>query len=1039
MPRKQEDTDKFKGNVMKQRKMAPILAITISVQLMVSPLSYAEGTTTEATPEDKPAAKKTSKAAMLNTAAEAVGAGLQITGEILKSVQNARQGNTLSTQMAFDMQKLKDQQTPQVDKYFNLQKLSMIPGLTNYLAMNNINPQSLNCQTLPTTLHEARPEVCRLGVMSDSGAPPQAQLSQMFTYYNEYFQVNKMYKNYSADSNSEGQSFGIGCMKNAMQVLNGFFKHRIDELDKLNTNLEAMNNQFREASRADLDALEEAVAVLDGGESILSDKVRTKNPDLFDFAKRFNNPACLSILSDQKFNETGTSGGLNKIKKDLRDKLSLKTGKFSGESYSQSHASVVEDIGSLANKVSKQFELNYGSIAKSPAAYGQFLANIKNLVSSPNNINNALTPDLFSDVQAKFNENYIKLTESRNTIESELNSYGPGNALNLLGNLNSSNFEAEVSTLENRIKNKCLASSVGDMDYLLGKIYDPSASDHANTNASNFLKDKLKQIMDNDSTSIEKKLAELKSLESQTGSRYYMKMENSYEVQQLDSNGNLVTKVVGASTNRTPSVYFSDVINNCNAQFKANNLNNKLSGAAAISKLRQLNQDYKKLASSQAAEMKNELRKKLIECSSPEEANNSAVGSCTPERFNTSSPSFCANAALSCSKNMQACTQQADNFAKEVKTQKTARANNYKALLQKNKHDIVKIFDTALSEYMKQGEALRGLFGAGFSSPSGIQREVPEGQRYLNEFADATSGSPDGRLLLEDPDKYVEMFKHNIALLKDSVKKQQDQILGGESLSGNNSGLLAEHIKKTEKNYKDVITESDTIATNCRQNHDNAVMAAQAARAKQQEEDAKRASELGEKLPRFCARYESVMSSSNPLDACGRMKDDVIKPAYMAAAQSGPNSAEDTKLIAQFESLCGGVNNSSQSGSDNFPPPSTMCQKLGKDHNDCKNYLRFYESEDGCVAVSEKGSADRCKPYLDNIKAAYRHEVRNSSLSSSVGQVDDGDGLDTLSASNSAPSFCEAGDNSSNRSGIGKAIMNIGGTIAAEIRGATQQ
>jgi len=460
---------------MKQRKMAPILAITISVQLMVSPLALAQEATTAAPP------KKASKAAMLNTAAEAVGAGLQITGEILREVHNARQGNSLSTQMAFDMQKLKDQQSPQPDKYFNLQKLSMVPGLTNYLAVNNINPQALNCQTLPTTLHEARPEVCRLGVMSDSGMAPQAQLSQMFTYYNEYFQVNKMYKNYTADSNSEGQSFGIGCMKNAMQILNGFFKHRIDELDKLTTNLEAMNNQFREASRADLDALEEAVAVLDGGESTLADKVRTKNPDLFDFAKRFNNPACLSILSDQKFNETGTSGGLNKIKKDLKDKLSQKVGKFSGESYSQSHASVVEDINGLANKVSKQFELNYGSIAKSPAAYGQFLGQIKNLVSSPNNINNALNPDLFSDVQAKFNENYIKLTETRNTIESELNSYGPGNALNLLGNLNSSNFEAEVSTIENRIKNQCLTSSVGDIDYLLGKIYDPTASDHANT------------------------------------------------------------------------------------------------------------------------------------------------------------------------------------------------------------------------------------------------------------------------------------------------------------------------------------------------------------------------------------------------------------------------------------------------------------------------------------------------------------------------------------------------------------------------------
>src|SRR5690606_25561054 len=130
-------------------------------------------------------------------------------------------------------------------------------------------------------------------------------------------------------------------------------------------------------------------------------------------------------------------------------------------------------------------------------------------------------------------------------------------------------------------------------------------------------------------------------------------------------------------------------------QFKANKLNNKLSGAGAIQKLRDLNQQYKELAKTQSADMRNELRKKLVECSSADEANNTVPGSCTPERFNTSSPGFCANAAFSCSKNMQACSKQADNMVKEIKQQKTARVNNYKALVQKNKMDIVKMFDSA--------------------------------------------------------------------------------------------------------------------------------------------------------------------------------------------------------------------------------------------------------------------------------------------------------------------------------------------------------
>lgn len=1004
---------------MKQRKLAPFLAVVISLELMVTPaLTYAQE-------------KKTSTAQVINGTAEAIGTGIQVMGQIWGAANNANQANSLNTQTTFDMQKLQDQQTPQPDKYFNPQKLSKIPGLANYLALNNINPQMLDCKTLPTTLHEARPEVCRLGVTNDSGAPPQAQLTQMFTYYNQYFQVSKMYKNFSADSNSEGQAFGVGCMKNAMQILNGFFKYRMDELDKLTTNLEAMNNQFREASRADLDAIEETVAVLDGG-SDMADKVRSKNPDLFDFAKRFDNPACKSMQTGDAFNETGSSGGLNQIKKNLKESLTAKVGKFSGESYAQSHSAVVEDINKLADKVSKQFELSYSGIANNPAAYGGFLSNLKNLVSSPNNLNSALSPDLFSEVQTKFNESFLKINEERSTVESELKAYDASAALGLLGNLNNSSFEAEVSTIENRIKNTCLSSTLGDTDTLLSKIYDPSASGHANLNASNFLKDKLKQIIENGDTSIEKKLSELKSLESQTNSRYYMKMENSYEVQELDANGNLTTRVIGASSNRTPSVFFSDIIRNCNAQFKANNLNNKLSGAAAIKKLRQLNQDYKKLAKNQASDMKSELRKKLIECSSPEEANNSVTGSCTPDRFNTSSAGFCANAALSCSKNMQACSQQADNYVKEVKAQKTARVNNYKALVQKNKQDIVKIFDSALAQYMRDGEAMRGLFGAGFSSPVGIQREVPEGQRYLGEFIAATGNSPDGRLLLEDPDKYVEMFKGNIALLKESVKKQQDQILGGESVSGNGQGLLADHIKKTERNYRDVYREAEQIAENCRRNHDDSVRAAEAARAKQSEEYQKKMSELGEKRQEWCDKF--ALANENPIAACSGSAKDTIE------SLKAVNTPEAREAMAKFSTMCREYNNSNDSGSSSVSFEAA-CLNVGTEIAGAKKNPKYTgtsatEVKNACLnalelqkkcktTISEKDTrveSSECKEVemAKNVVIDLYQDLGKGSLGGITQDIDSG-------------AVCAAMDNSQPGGAISKAMMNIGNTMAAEL------
>lgn len=926
---------------MNRSHVSKALALTLSLELIVAPIIPA----VQAETTSRPASSQ------VNGTANTINKTLQVVETVMRGVQP--QGSQMSGQMAMDMQALAQQQTPQPDKYFNLQKLGQIPELGNYLALNGINPNSLNCATLPTTLHDARPEVCRLGITGDSGVNQQAQLGQMFGYYDQYFKIEKLYKNYSATSNGEGQGFGVGCMRNAMNILNGFFKYRLDELDKLTTNMEKLQNDFREASRADLDAIEEAVAVLDG-QSAIADKVRSKNPDLFDFGKRFGDPACKSMLSDEQFNERGREGGLNFINTDLKRTLTTKNGRFSGESYAQSHNAVVQDISNLADKVAQQFTLNFEGLSRDAQGYGRFLSELPNSVSSTQGLNRAISPDLFADVQTKFNEDFIKLNDRRTTVLNELRAGGvPGDAAaNLLGNLNSSNFNNEVRTIENNLKNKCFQDSVSrfNKDLLMSKIYDPNASNHANKNASNFFKDRLDQIISNRETSLEKKLSELTSLENQTQSRYFMKIENKYTVQEVDRNGNITKRlvnpsnrngditerVVNPSSRSTPAVFFSDLIKSCNAQFEVNKLNNQLSGKQAIQKLRDLNTDYKKLAKSQAKDLKNELRRRMIECNTPEEANSSIPGSCDPSRFDTSSPGFCAKAALSCSKNMQACTQKVDKFVKEIRAQKTARVNNYKALVQKNKQDIVKLFDSALARYMQQGEAMRGIFGAGFSSPAGISREVPENQRYLTEFQQATGRPQDGTLLLEDPDKYVEMFKRNIATLKDSVRKQQDQILGGESV-GNNTGLLAAHIQQTERNYDLVAKDASNRARECITNHDRAIQAADAAR----QEQMKRQQELGERQQEYCARF-NMAANGNPNPACSSPVED--------AFSFGSNG--------ELERFCNQTQNSSDGNSNKTSRALGICYREGHLNADAATGNQT-ESEPVQTARSEVDDADR--------------------------------------------------------------------------------
>lgn len=1002
---------------MKTSKRTSLLAYAISFELLVGPIIphvYAQADRAATTSQTPAPTKHKNEQNKGPGAAEYVNFGLQAAGQIFNQMRGQ---NSMTPQMSGDMYHFKQQQTPQPDKYFSAQKLSMIPGLGQYLAINNLNPAMLNCSTLPTTMHEIKPEVCRVGITGDKGTP-QAQMDQAFTYYNQFLQTQKIYDNFSASSNSDGQPFGVGCMENAMNILNGFFKYRLNELDKLVTNLEALNNQFKEASRADLDAIKESVAVLEGGDSLLTSELRSKRPDLFDFKKRFDNPACNSMFEGEMVNEMGRARGLNSIAKHLQDTLGTKAGGYSGASYSKSHAAVVEDIKSVADKMSKQFELNFTAIASGgDKAYLDFLGNLNKNVSSSTRVASSITLDTFSDLQTKFMESNLKINEARNDLLSSHK--GTADVLRYMGQTSAGNFEAEVAKLENSMKNECLSQSVS-VDTMLSKIYDPSSSKFANEHASNFLKDKLQQILENDQTSIDRKVAELKAIEEQQGNRYIIRMNNAYEVQELDSNGNLVSRIVEATNRKTPSSYLSDVVKNCNAQFKANKFKSgNLTGAEVIAKLRSVNQDFKRLAQQQAQGVKAEVSKKLIECSSPEIANNSVAGSCTPELFNTSAPGFCANAAFSCSKNMQACTAQAEKFTKEIKAQKTARTNNYKALLEKNKNDIVKMFDATLSQYMKDGETLRGVFGAGFASPAGIRRQIDDNdnQKYLTDVMKATSAGVDGALLLENPDAYVQMFKDNIGLLKESVQKQQDQILGGENV-GENSGLLAKHIELTKKNYEKVARQAEKSAGECLAKHDQQIANMEQARNTAAEEARKMQSELGEKLPQFCGKFGT--GSNPPVPSCsGDIQ--ALGKAALQAAQSSYNRMQDTDLVTQWMNYCD--NASSYDENTSYVPAAKVClspsPELAEACDTRKEYIRRSKAQ----------PAEACSEGVTNNEGRI---VPGESCVSLIKQLDEQISKDNSYYSNasrtadsaitwSKPSFCLAGHDG-NRQG-GKMLM----------------
>src|SRR5690606_10974753 len=114
--------------------------------------------------------------------------------------------------------------------------------------------------------------------------------------------------------------------------------------------------------------------------------------------------------------------GLNSIHKELKGNLSAKMGPngYSEESYAKTHTAVVEDINKMADKVAKQMELNFNKLGNN---YSDVLGGLRSL-SSNNSLGNALSSDIFSDVQASFVEKNNDLNNELRKVSSEFASLG---------------------------------------------------------------------------------------------------------------------------------------------------------------------------------------------------------------------------------------------------------------------------------------------------------------------------------------------------------------------------------------------------------------------------------------------------------------------------------------------------------------------------------------------------------------------------------------------------------------------------------------
>lgn len=815
---------------MKRFKLPPLFALIISMQMIFTPYAGAQ------------------------SAMQILDMGTQAVGMLMGAGQ---QGPSPQTQAQLAL--LKQQAKPVPDKYFNQLSLSKIPGLVPYLTKNGIPFPVLECPQLPAKPAKVKAAVCTEGLSGDANNPMALQ-SQMFeanAYKEAYTFLEEEYDSYLTTATSATKKQGVGCMDEARQVLSGFFQYRMNELDSLVNKLEAINKQFEEASKADLNAIEEITALLEGGSDLYNEvKSRSNNPELFDFSKKFQDPACSAMFTSERFNETGLDRGFNGISKLLKQTYEQPANgaQYSAQSFPQASAVVKQKIKKLAIDLEAQSKLGWRDL----------VSGRKDLSSMTKATGTEFNPSasLFADLQTEFSTKLDQLQARTVNVIREFNAAGinPKDAVDQIAERNPETFKSQMANMKVKVMNKCISDQMANVDTMLARIEDrDGSSKFAQRNSPNVLKARIKAILENDSISADQKIAQIQASEKEF-SRYYLQMDRKIDDFSAGNGKPVSTKVDSVSG------YLTVIKNNCNYNSENVKLENK-SAAQALSEMNSINQEYQSLATNLGTDLRRSVESKMLDCS--DNTSGATAGSCTPGVFNNRDSNFCARVADVCAGKMRACTEQTKQFVAAQKVQRDARKKSYNTQMKMNKDKVIALFDTTMAQYKLEADAMNSQFGIGFTPPTGILREVPEGQRYLGKLAQATNGSEDGTLLLEDPKQFVKMFSANVDKLKASVKAQQDGIMG----NGGNGGILGKHIETAKANMQNAKREMQTMARDCDRKMAEAKRQYEENQRRMAEEAKKKNEELGEKRQELCNMYS--MAQTNPMALCNGEFDDI--------------------------------------------------------------------------------------------------------------------------------------------------------------------
>lgn len=684
----------------------------------------------------------------------------------------------------------------------------------------------------------AKPNVIIPSFCRNQWLPGSAQAAndqQLISRYVEQIdQVVNIYENFSLET-AKDNNFGLVCLNNRQEELSRALESREAQIDDLLLKLTAAQENFIEIAKGDLNTIDETTALLEGENGGNREKsariLEDNNVNFGDYFK--GNQACLSYLAQKgnnSFNSVGKSSGLLGITDQLDNIANEKSSSgISPAEFTESrYSSLVTEIETLARDISNKTRNKDIDQLSSPES---LLAGMSD------------NPVLQGAVNTTFQNTVTNHLQDLTDLQVKARSIGIENEGILTELLNpNANFSSQVTQLERKLKNDCLASQP-NIQYLLSNlnnIEDSAGTDFANENAASSFKTFVDDKLKDPEISIEKKLELITSQYQKRGnSRYQVKVTQA-------------TVELGEVRGYAVDQYIKVMVENCQKIYQSNKNSNGYTGAATIQKLKDLRSSYEKRSVALAQNIEESIKSRVIHCNTScstndggvnqcsggaDRVNATGIAVCSAENFNTSSASFCAKNALSCSKNMRDCQESTKNVVDQLITKKDTAVKNYSTNLKKNKDDMKIILETALQLATFDGINIAEDFKVDFVPPTDLNLALQDGLEP--KLLDGIN--------VEDPYSYFEIMKDNLEKIKQSMADQKIAVLA----------KVDKHIDDQKQKYENAIAVLTRGTDNnpgpkqvCQQTANN-YAEGQKTFGEQQQENS-------EKTAEYCAELRSV-------------------------------------------------------------------------------------------------------------------------------------------------------------------------------------